>query len=634
MKRNAFLLLAAVGVWAVAAQAAWPQAPDAAQAARAASVSSAQGSVPRLVQFAGTLKDAWARPVFGVASATFAIYAEQDGGTLLWSETQNVIADANGHYNAVLGAATANGVPEELFGAGQSRWLGVTIARQPEMPRVLIASVPYALKADDAEKLGGLPASAYVTTQNLAAITAKTAIPATTSGSAASIETPRTGTQAVIPAATTLTGSGTADFIPRWTSSTALGNSVLFQSGGGNIGFNTQAPTQLLDVNGNSVFRGSFQLMPGGTATAGGGDSSHSMQWNASVFNSGTATAETFGLGFRAVPVGNDTAAPSANLDLFYGPGGGTLTNIGFAVNSLGQVGINGSPSLTGSTEGPLFTLMLKAVAPNAASGSESSGISALEGMAGNGDQTFPTTGGYGVTGYGGAGGEGGGDGAGGHFSGGNGTFEGDGITAITGSGLAGSFLGNVTISGTLMTSMKMFKIDHPQDPANKYLVHASVESSEMMNIYTGNVVLDADGAATVELPSWFQAENADFRYSLAAVGAPAPNLYVAEEVAGNQFKIAGGRSGQKISWAVTGVRQDAYAKANPLVVEEDKNARERGYYISPEAYGQPEEKGIEWARHPQMMKRVKAVREEQLASRKKLGAAEAQPSQASPVSR
>ena len=106
-------------------------------------------------------------------------------------------------------------------------------------------------------------------------------------------------------------------------------------------------------MNGNSVFRGSFQLMPGGTATAGGGDSSHSMQWNASVFNSGTATAETLGLGFRAVPVGNDTAAPSANLDLFYGPGGGTLTNIGFGVNSLGQVGINGSPSLTGSTEGP-----------------------------------------------------------------------------------------------------------------------------------------------------------------------------------------------------------------------------------------------------------------------------------------
>ncbi|HEY0703294.1 MAG TPA: hypothetical protein VGD60_11045, partial [Candidatus Acidoferrales bacterium] len=135
-----------------------------------------QVSVPRLVQFNGTLKDAAARPVAGVASVTFAIYAEQDGGTALWSETQNVIADASGHYNALLGGATPAGMPAELFGTGQSRWLGVTIARQPEMPRVLLASVPYALKAGDAETLGGLPASAYVTTQSLATIKSGTTI--------------------------------------------------------------------------------------------------------------------------------------------------------------------------------------------------------------------------------------------------------------------------------------------------------------------------------------------------------------------------------------------------------------------------------------------------------------------------
>ena len=195
---------------------------------------------------------------------------------------------------------------------------------------------------------------------------------------------------------------------------------------------------------------------------------------------------------------------------------------------------------------------MLKAVAPNAASGSESSGISALEGMAGNGDRTFPTTGGYGVTGYGGAGGEGGGDGAGGHFSGGNGTFEGDGITAITGSGLAGSFLGNVTISGTLMTSMKMFKIDHPQDPANKYLVHASVESSEMMNIYTGNVVLDADGAATVELPSWFQARECRFPLLTGGSGRAGPESLCSRRGGWKPIQDRGREAGQKISWTVT----------------------------------------------------------------------------------
>ena len=127
----------------------------------------AQASVPRLIQFNGTLKDATTHPVSGVASVTFAIYSEQDGGSPLWSETQNVLADALGHYNVLLGSATSTGVPADLFGTGQSRWLGITIARQQEMPRALMASVPYAMKAGDADTLGGLPASAYVTTQSL-----------------------------------------------------------------------------------------------------------------------------------------------------------------------------------------------------------------------------------------------------------------------------------------------------------------------------------------------------------------------------------------------------------------------------------------------------------------------------------
>ena len=108
----------------------------------------------------------------GPASVTFAIYSEQEGGAAIWSETQNVLADANGHYSAVLGAATTGGFPAELFGTGESRWLGVAVARQPEMPRALLASVPYALKAGDAQTLGGLPASGYVTAQQLRALAA------------------------------------------------------------------------------------------------------------------------------------------------------------------------------------------------------------------------------------------------------------------------------------------------------------------------------------------------------------------------------------------------------------------------------------------------------------------------------
>jgi hypothetical protein len=129
----------------------------------------AQASVPRLIQFNGTLKDVTTHPVSGVASVTFAIYSEQDGGSPLWSETQNVLTDALSHYNVLLGSATATGVPAYLFGTGQSRRLGVAIARQQEMPLALMASVPYAMKAGDADTLGGLPASVCVTTKSLSA---------------------------------------------------------------------------------------------------------------------------------------------------------------------------------------------------------------------------------------------------------------------------------------------------------------------------------------------------------------------------------------------------------------------------------------------------------------------------------
>jgi hypothetical protein len=162
----------------------------------------------------------------------------------------------------------------------------------------------------------------------------------------------------------------------------------------------------------------------------------------------------------------------------------------------------------------------------------------------------------------------------------------------------AGYFAGNIDVTGAITAGTKDFKIDHPLDPANKYLYHASVESSEMMNIYTGNVLLDGNGAAEVQLPSWFEAENTDFRYALTAVGMPGPNLYVSREISGGRFGIAGGRPGAKVSWQITAVRQDAFAKAHPLQVEVEKPERERGLYIHPELYGAPPEKQVAWSNH------------------------------------
>jgi hypothetical protein len=160
-------------------------------------------------------------------------------------------------------------------------------------------------------------------------------------------------------------------------------------------------------------------------------------------------------------------------------------------------------------------------------------------------------------------------------------------------------FTGEVYVGGKLTKSSGGFLIDHPLDPSNKYLSHSFVESSDMKNIYDGVVVMDASGEATVELPEWFDAVNIDFRYQLTPIGTPGPNLYIAEEIASNHFKISGGTSGMKVSWQVTGIRKDAWANAKRIQVEEEKSVKERGNYLHPELYGASPEKSIERVRHP-----------------------------------
>jgi len=162
--------------------------------------------------------------------------------------------------------------------------------------------------------------------------------------------------------------------------------------------------------------------------------------------------------------------------------------------------------------------------------------------------------------------------------------------------GYAGYFSGNVHVTGRLSKGGGSFKIDHPLDPENKYLYHSFVESPDMMNIYNGNVILDGDGEAVVTMPEWFETLNRDFRYQLTCMGGFAP-VYIAEKIYENRFKISGGQPGLEVSWQVTGIRQDPFAEANRIPVEEDKPAEERGKYLHHAAYGLPQEMGIDYQR-------------------------------------
>ncbi|MBU0561864.1 MAG: hypothetical protein ABIG69_08050 [Bacteroidota bacterium] len=168
----------------------------------------------------------------------------------------------------------------------------------------------------------------------------------------------------------------------------------------------------------------------------------------------------------------------------------------------------------------------------------------------------------------------------------------------VNNSGSANSALfdGDVEISGSLSKSSGSFKIDHPLDPENKYLYHSFAESPDMMNIYNGNIILNSNGEGLVLMPEWFSKLNKEFRYQLTCIGGYSP-IFISEEISENKFKISGGKPGLKISWQVTGIRQDPYANANRISVEVDKPSEERGYYLHYKEYDQPMEKSVEAAR-------------------------------------
>jgi hypothetical protein len=174
----------------------------------------------------------------------------------------------------------------------------------------------------------------------------------------------------------------------------------------------------------------------------------------------------------------------------------------------------------------------------------------------------------------------------------------------------AGYFYGNVHATGSVTWGSARSRVDHPLDPENMYLNHCSVESQEMKNIYDGVAVLGSDGTAWVEMPEWFGAYNTEFRYQLTCVGGYA-QVYVAEEIRGNRFRIAGGTPGLKVSWQVTGVRHDAFADAERVPVEEMKPADERGLYAHPQAFGLGEDMSAEYRRQLEMEQKEAEARDD-----------------------
>ena len=799
-------------------------------------------AVPPLVNLSSTLTDMNGKPLVGVSGVTFLIYKDQQGGSALWTETQTVTTDENGHYSITLGSANANGLPTNLFVAGESRWLAVQPHGEMEQPRVLLLSVPYALKAGDAATVGGLPASAFMLA-NSGSAASKTA------GGTPAAGTPATGKSA-LPANPAVTGKGTLNYVPMWDSASDIINSLIFQKGTA-VGISTTTPAASLDVNGKTAVRDTLTLFPkttdntlavsgtafkvtstglvtfaagqtfpgtgkgtitgittaAGSGLAGGGttgtlnmsipaagvtntmlanskvtlnastaggltvpgamtlgsaytiglktcSTNQILQYSGTVWNcaslgtgTGTITGVTAGadltgggttgtvtlnLDTTKVPLlaaantftGTDKfnanvgigAAPFTNgytplalggttnfgtwLSLANTSTGGHTWNIlsagagnaegagNLGISDLtgsstiwleGNANITSNLNVTGSDGGAIIdadvqgknaggsptpglrfggTISGEGIASNRVGGTDAFGLDFYtefasrmlirqDGRVGIGtinpvnqlEVDSPSNGYAGIFTQGGAApggsGQNGGDGihsygnsadgsgnggTGGLFSGGGG-----GSTGLTGEGIvvfggtdfcfpscvalnyAGDFQGSIYVKDGIWQPSNAMYIDHPADPANKYLMHSSVESSDMKNIYDGVAMLDASGEAVVQMPEWFGSLNSDFRYQLTCIGGFAP-VYIATELANNQFKIGGGRQGMKVSWQVTGIRQDAWANAHRTPVEMEKPDREKGFYLHPELFGASQEQGMIWARNPEMMKQRSAA--------------------------
>ncbi|UWZ85755.1 autotransporter outer membrane beta-barrel domain-containing protein [Occallatibacter riparius] len=638
-------------------------------------VPKSSGAVPRLVNFSGKALDEQGKPMAGITGVSFAIYKDQFEDDPLWMETQNAMVDAEGNYTVQLGATSVYGLPLELFSSAGSRWLGVRVNAGREQPRVLLLSVPYALKAADAQTLGGYPASAFLLAGTRAAASAP--------GSSVAMPQP-------VPAAATAvtTAGGAPNALAKFDGRSDIIGSQIFDNGTG-VGIGISKPTVKLDVNGATTIHGPLLLPFASPATATAGRVSQPQGFSASSFNSSTASAVAQTFQWQAEPTGNNTDAPSANLSLLFksvepapvetglsissqgiiqfapgqtfpqGSGSGTVTSVGLSapaadftvsggpVTGSGVLGLNwvvaptyqnipyaivkrdayGNATLNnllaaGGITGIADMDAVSAISGfNKNSGSNAVGVEGDVNGAGTGVVGFSFNGGRGVKGEAdGSSGQGvkgesfgytttadgfGPDGVDGiaHSDAGSGvaalnTAGGDAIFAQSAYGFAGYFLGNVAVQGNLSKAGGSFKIDHPLDPANKYLSHSFVESPDMKNIYDGVVTTNAQGKAVVQMPEWFEALNRDFRYQLTVMGQFAQAI-VAGEMTSHSFIILTDKPNVKVSWQVTGTRHDAWADAHRIPVEQAKPDKERGLYLHPELFGAPVEKSIGAAHHP-----------------------------------
>ena len=533
-------------------------------------------SVPALLNHQGFLTDIGGVPVNGNVAMTFGIYATPTGGAPLWSENHAVVAVTAGVFHVVLGAVTP--LPVGTF-TGAEFWLQTTADGVDQLPRRSLASVPYAFRAAVADfaESGVSPWDVSGTdisrpSGNVGIGTASPNYPLDVAGSV------NAGAEFV--ASSGYTGSyGTILSVPHYLRKRLLSSywnatvgdyvdiEVPGNDGSGNrlritskgsVGIGTETPAYPLEVETAAV--GTVAYFHSG-ATSG---TNHA------------CNGQALGVG-AARNIGGYFAASGAveNHALVVPPGSGNVGLGTVAPDRAMMLEVQGTAKVI-ATPPPDLSQALYVESLSVGRPFDRAAIRGVgRGLLGTGVRGSGDGDGVGVWGTGGV-----------------------GIVGETVGGLnrAAEFMGAVVIIGTLRKSSGGFRIDHPLDPESKYLHHSFVESPDMMNVYNGTITTDDKGEAVVVLPDYFEALNRDFRYQLTVIGQFAQAI-VSSEIRSRQFTVRTDKPKVKVSWQVTGIRQDAYAKAYPILVEEEKVDGERGKFLHPEVFDRSPDERIQVGR-------------------------------------
>lgn len=528
--------------------------------------------------YQGRLKDG-GNPANGSYDLQFTLYDALTGGNQVGTtQTLPTVSVSEGLFTVTLDFGAS------AF-AGQARWLGIAVRHAgggsytPLSPRQPLTAVPYA--------------------QSLATGSTGAVITGTVAGPALSV-TNGSGT-AVYASGNTSNGSGVLGIgnvgvEGRSTSNIGVyGDSVsyagVYGSGGSASGFGVYgynnvgvavrgfAGSQhggLFTNNSNSGYA-ALQGIASGTPGYGiYGEGNSIGIWGSTTNGTGVRGATTGGYGVHGYSTGNGTGVRGES------PGGNGVYGLSTSGSASGVSGENTSTTGYG----------VYGVNTNGANARGVVGYSSGVGTYGTGT----------------------GQSAVGVYGASNGTTsygvygKGAGNNAISiygwgGTGVwAGYFSGDIYVAGTCWNGcLGPSKIDHPLDPENKYLTHAPVESSDMLDIYTGNVTTDSKGEATVVMPNWFEAMNRDFRYQLTIMSDDFAQARVSNKMKNNRFVVKTDKPNIEVSWLVTATRNDPYSRENAITVEEEKQNADKGKYLHPEAWGQPESQGIGYEQKKKM---------------------------------